>query len=173
MRHHKTLPLFLTISCLFSCGLTQNKTLDNPEDSDLEVWITERLDSKKLKELGCTYLPGWFGAEEWLGSKYTPIIEEESEMTVAPEVHVTYLFSGYPDLSDPWVCTRINITDPEVHVYGLSMASSKEEIDKRMNELAFEKDGFAYTKNSVSFFFDDMHIAIYTAPATNKSNIVY
>ena len=173
MFHHKPLPLFLTISCLFSCGLTQNKTLDNPGDSDLEVWITERLDSEKLKKLGCTYLPGWFGAEEWLGSKYTPVTMEESAMETAPEIHVTYHFSGYPDLSDPWVCTKISITDPEVRVYGLSMASSKEEVGKRMRELSFQQNGSVYTKNSVSFYFADERISISTAPATNKNNIVY
>ena len=169
-------PLFLLCSCVSTYNLPK---IDRPEDSNLEVWILDNINGEQLKENGLTYLPGWFGAEEWLGSKYeVESLEQEDNTSYAlPATYVTYLFSGYPDLSDPWVCTKITIKDPEIHFYGLGMKSSKEEIDTKMKELSFEDKGNkgvpTYTKNSVSFSFGEDVISIYTAQATNKNNIVY
>lgn len=169
-------PLFLLCSCVSTNSLQK---IDRPEDSNLEVWILDNLNREQIKDKGLTYLPGWFGAEEWLGSKYKveSLKQEDNTSYTLPATYVTYLFSGYPDLSDPWVCTKITIKDPEIHFYGLSTKSSKEEIDTKMKELSFEdkgnKDVPTYTKNSVSFSFGEDVISIYTAQATNKNNIVY
>lgn len=174
MRFAKYLILFPVIFALSSCGKNGQSRLDRPEDTNLAVWITEPLDRNALTEKGCTSLPGWFGAEEWLDYRY------EAKDGKAPEQSVTYLFQGYPDVSDAWVATRIQISDPEITVYGLTMASAQEDIIRRMGALGFARtddktnpDYSAFEKNSCHFSFSDTGIYIATDSPTNKNHIVY
>jgi hypothetical protein len=168
--------IFISIIPLLLSGCSLNKFLKRPDDTNLEFWITESWSSEDFTNKGCTYLPGWFGAEEYLDSRYEPIktIEENGyERLLVPEVHVTYLRAGYPDARDGWRITHIEITDPTIIVYGLSMNSSKEEIKNRMKELKFKENEYGgYYKNNCTFSFSDEYIVI-NAPSTNNSHIVY
>ena len=172
----KTAFIFISIIPLLLSGCSLNKFLKRPEDTNLEFWITESCSSEDFKNKGCTYLPGWFGAEEYLDSRYEPIkiIEENGyERLSVPEVHVTYLRAGYPDALDSWRITRIEITDPTIIVYGLNMNSSKEEVKNRMKELKFKENEYGgFYKNNCTFTFSNEHIVI-NAPSTNNSHIVY
>lgn len=168
----KKIALFFPIIPLLLSGCSLNKFLKRPDDTNLEFWITESWSSEDFKNKGCTYLPGWFGAEEYLGSAYELIEDEEGHKEV-PDIHVKYLRSGYPDARDSWKVTHIEITDPTIVVYGLSMNSSKEEVKNRMKELKFKENDYgAFIKNNCTFTFSNEYIVI-NAPSTNRFHIVY
>lgn len=169
MKKHLILLTILPTLILPSCS--SNKFLKRPEDTNLLFWITERVSAEDFKGCGCTYLPGWFGAAEYLDRRYEAI--EEEGHSRAPDVHVTYLTSGYPDALDASAITRINITDPTITVYGLTMNSAPDVVESRMKELKFKvnKNG-AYYKNNCTFYFSRECISI-NAPSTNKHHIVY
>ena len=166
------LPLMAT---LCSCSTFY---LKKPADTNLDFWITERAERQEFEEKGCTLLPGWFGAEEYLDHRYAA--EASGDMTVAPAVHVTYLLSGYPDTKDEWAVIRIHITDPEITVYGLTMNSTNTEIEGRMADMT---DKFHYSEVNdvlhISFnvgkcVFDFSSSAINIGvPTTNKEEIIY
>lgn len=165
----QNLTILIASFLLVGCG--GSKTLERPSESvdesrQLAFWITQRVTLEDFK--GCTYLPGWFGAYEYLDSRYQEVDGK------APEVHVTYVISGYPDCADDLAVTQIDITDPNIVVYGLTMNSSEEEITNTMSELGFSKtkDQTRWGKNNCYFEFSKKSIFI-VAPSTNNSGIVY
>lgn len=170
---------FLAALSLLSCNKASDSLyLKKPKDTNLEFWITERVTSIDLEDKGCTYLPGWMGAEEYLDSRYTADTSES--MAKAPEVHVTYLLTGYPDTLDDPAITHIEITDPLITVYGLTMESKDNQITSRLHDLA---DSFSYITTTeecylsvkiqnCSFSFMSTKIVI-DVPVTNNSGIVY
>ena len=164
-----------------SCANSAHLFLEKPSDTNLNYWITERVAGQYLLDNGCTFLPGWFGAEEYLDSKYEPI-QEEGRMVAAPDIHVTYLITGYPDTLDERAITRISITDPTVTVYGLTMNSSSKDIANRMKQVGGKKldsgeatddsKNYSYLIGNCTFVFSNVSIYI-SVPVTNKYNIVY
>lgn len=176
----KKIGLLVTVATL-SLLLTGCKTkddiyLDIPEDTNLEFWITQRVTSEDLLAKGCTYLPGWFGAEEYLDSRY--VADTSETMAKAPEVHVTYLLTGYPDTLDERAITRIEITDPSITVYGLTLNSTVEEIEERMIKVAHLYnattfgDNYSITFSKFTFLFTPEKITI-SAEVTNNQGIIY
>ena len=179
MKTSKLIPAFVStlplMAILYSCSTFY---LKKPADTNLDFWITERAERQEFEEKGCTLLPGWFGAAEYLDHRY--VAEESGDMAVAPAVHVTYLLSGYPDTKDEWAVTRIHITDPEITVYGLTMNSTNTEIEGRMADMT---DKFHYSEVNdvlhISFnvgkcVFDFSSSAINIGVATtNKEEIIY
>ncbi len=168
-RIRQGLTMLISSFVLFGCG--GSKFLERPSESveesrQLAFWITQRVTGEDFKD--CTYLPGWFGASGYLDSRYQAVDGE------APEVHVTYVISGYPDCADDLAVTQIDITDPNIVVYGLTMNSSEEEITSTMCELGFSKtdDQTRWKKNNCYFKFSEKSIFI-VAPSTNNSGIVY
>ena len=152
--------------------------LKRPKDTNLEFWITQRVTLKELEDKGCTYLPGWMGADEYLDSRY--VADTSGEMAVAPNTHVTYLVSGYPDTLDDKAITRIEITDPRITVYGLTLDSTDNAIISRMEKIA---DSFSYITTTsecylsvgiknCSFSFMSEKIVI-SVPVTNNSSVQY
>jgi len=153
---------------LFSCE-DSSKFLKKPKDTNLDFWITDHVSSSDFND--CTYLPGWFGASEYLDRRY-----KATDDFKAPTVHVTYLISGYPDVSDSLCVTRVEITDRIINVYGLTFENSETEICQKMVSLGFvvsTKEGSSsYYKNNVDFFFYSNRILI-SASSTNKNHIVF
>ena len=183
MRFNRLLSFTLFIPLLLGCGSNSNTKsdpylLNKPKDTNLEFWITERVTSEDLLKKGCTYLPGWMGAEEYLDSRYTAI--EVEGMAAAPIIHVTYLLTGYPDLLDDPAITHIEITDPSITVYGLSIGATENQVTSRLSKLA---DSYSFvttldecylrvTIKDVSFNFMSDKIII-DVPVTNNDNIIY
>ena len=161
-------------------SVTQNSDiyLDRPEDTNLEFWITQRVTFEDFEEKGCTYLPGWFGADEYLDSRY--IADTSGDMAVAPEIHVKYLVTGYPDTLDDRAITRIEITDPSITVYGLTISSTDNEIKNRIDNLtnsfsyvmAADECYLNFTINNCSFSFMSKKIII-NVPVTNNTGVIY
>ena len=159
-------------------GCNSNNGYKKPKDTNLEFWITEKVSSKDMEDKGCTYLPGWFGAEEYLDSRYVAV--NKDGMLIAPDIHVTYLLTGYPDLMDDIAVTTIDITDPTITVYGLTINSSEREITNKLINKAtkysyvttVDECYLAFEINHCWFHFKSNSIVI-NAPTTNNSGIIY
>ncbi len=109
---------------------------DKPEDFALDFWIAENVEEVDLSKYQENY--GWYGAREYLGSAYKMVIDEDGSQHL-PEKYVSYLVSAYPDYSDGGkYITRIEIRDPEVKIYGLSINSSLEEFDELFKSMGYE-----------------------------------
>ena len=172
-----------TIFALLLGACSSNKKdsdiyLDRPEDTNLEFWITQKASFEDLDNKGCTYLPGWMGADEYLDSRYTA--DTSGDMAVAPDIHVTYLVTGYPDTLDDRTITHIEITDPSIVVYGLTLNSTDNEIINRITDktnsfsyvTAVDECYLKFTIKNCSFSFMSNKIII-DVPVTNNSGIVY
>ncbi|MBO4540888.1 MAG: hypothetical protein J5736_02825 [Bacilli bacterium] len=155
--------------------------VERPEDTNLSFWITERPTQEELREAECTFLPGMFGGQMWLDGRYEAVdAGPERGYVSEPDIHVVYTLAGYPDAIDPFAVTHIDITDPEITVYGLSMRSTPEEVAQRMKGFAdeirpVETDVGITTVcriKKASFLFSQDSIRI-LVPTTNETGIVF
>lgn len=106
-----------------------------PEDTTLDFWIAENVENVDFSQHNEIY--GWMGAREFYGKGYFSTKDEDGN-DVKPEHYVTYLITAYPDHADGGqYVTRIDITDPNVSVYGLTVNSTIEEYD-----VVFRKMGY-------------------------------
>ena len=165
----------LLIGCSNNAGQS-DIFLKRPKDTNLEFWITERVTFEQLENKGCTYIPGWMGADEYLGSKYR--VNEDGSV---PDIHVTYLITGYPDTLDDRAVTSISVTDPEITVYGLKIGAKESEIFERAKKLNYSSMGFVtyvdeccayFTIKNCTFVFKHSEITI-DVPVTNNQGIIY
>ena len=126
------LMLLLCTAVLMFSSCTGEK-VDKPEDTNLEYWIGDTLNTDESTLLGTFDV-----SEHYLDSKYEPIIDAEGGFS-KPEHCVVYYYSNYP-LLDLGISKRISaiiITDPEVNVWGLTINSTKEEIRNALEENGF------------------------------------
>ena len=130
------LSAILSIVLCFCVGCS-SKIPEKPDDTALEFLIAEDVSSVDFSE----YIErvGVFGAYEYFGKGYRPIIEDNEQ--ILPQKYVIYTVGGYPDTSDEWnYITRIQITDPDIHVYGITCDTPLEEFDETMKELGYKID---------------------------------
>ena len=103
-----------------------------PEDTTLEFWICDdgsRVDWREYDEIG-----GWFGAREFLGKDY-----RAGEQGERPPVRVSYLLTAWPDYADGGnYITTIEVTDPAVSVYGLTVESGPAEFERVMTSMGYK-----------------------------------
>lgn len=107
-----------------------------PEDTTLEFWICD--DVLQVDWSGHDEILGWFGAREFLGKGYH--LKEGAEYPdMYPDVWVSYKLTAWPDYSDGGnYITRIEITDPAVSVYGLTVESEPEEFERVMKSMGYK-----------------------------------
>ncbi|MBQ2062090.1 MAG: hypothetical protein II458_05370 [Oscillospiraceae bacterium] len=165
--------LFVLLICLSLAGCGKNSSTPlRPKDSSLEFWIA---DSVKLEDFsGHDEIAGWFGAFEYLGTGYRAVTDEDGMNASRPDIYVTYIITAYPDYSSGTLAvTGIEITDPAVTVYGLTVKSSPEEWDAVLREMGFEirRSGLA-EKDGFRFSYSGGEIRI-SAEVTNKQGIVF
>lgn len=146
--------------------------VDAPEE-DLSFWLGDELNQEKVKKH--TIIPGWFGAEEYLDSRYEASYDEDGNLVI-PNVHVTYLFNGYPDMADIWRVSKIEITDPDICFYGLSLNSDEAKIDRELTLRGFARkessEGIIYSFGRISFsFYEDSIVLL--ATSANNGNIIF
>lgn len=172
MRKHRSL-LWLSLSaqCLFSCG--SSLYLDKPSDTNLAFWITEKVSTYGFQLSNCTYLPGMFGGSMYLDGRYEAIKNDAGTLS-EPEVHVVYTVTAYPDYAyGGQYVTRIDITDPEIYVYGLTFLSSESEVSATMEKLGFTLSSTSsWKKNNCTFSFGEKGISI-KAFVSNKYGIQF
>ena len=176
----KIICLFLLLAML-SVSLTGCvRVVDRPEDTNLEFWITENVTDYDFSEY--TYVPDW-GIGSYYGKDYSPVAVTVNRYPVEPEHCVIYTAGSYPDvLSKGKHITRIEITDPAVTFYGITMESSDEEIIAAMTANGYKQhaenymgilreDRLYFEDGNVSITFDDDEIVI-KAETTNKQGEV-
>lgn len=109
---------------------TQDPTAEM--QGDLEFFILHEFggdvpDGKDLTEVG-----GMFGGSMYVPKRYAVKLNEFGEVNSTedlPREHVTYTVTGYPDVLDSkQYVTGVEITDPAVHVFGITNRASAEEF---------------------------------------------
>ena len=130
--------LLLCTFALFFTSCTGESAIAKPEDTNLEFWLLESPYNKNW-----TVLPDSFWMDDYLGKSYLaqgydPIINENGKLS-APKQCVIYHTGNYP-LIDIGVkrITSIYITDPQIYVFGLTINSTRKEIDEVMTKNGFE-----------------------------------
>ena len=101
-------------------------------------------------------------------------------MAKEPEIHVTYRLTGYPDVLDDLTVTHIEITDPAITVYGLTINSTEQEVTNRLFDMCssfsfvttIEECYISCTIKKCTFAFMQEKIVI-DVPVTNNSGIVF
>ena len=134
-----TLLLCMFTLLLSSCGISKEARIEKPEDTNLEYWLLDSIDADNcviLEDLGG-------GTIIYLAEGYELVLAENGKME-APQYAVKYYVSNYPlaDLGVNKRISRIEITDPEINVWGLRVNSTREEIIATL-----EKNGFNVTQN--------------------------
>ncbi len=161
------LSIFAFIICFCGCAYR----LEKPENTNLEFWITQEMDSWYPEGYQQKY--GMFGGSQFYGSTYEPTYDEHNQQT-DPEFCVIYTITSYPDHSSkPNAITHIYISDPAVYVYGLTLNSSEERIKGVMAEEGYKHvEGLTFVKGKVSISFGDNCIRL-NARVTNKYGIIF
>lgn len=145
-----------------------------PENTDLNFWITQKASYQDFIDKGCSNIPGWFGAYEFLDNRYK--MEGEYSCSI-PSTHVTYLTTGYPDTLDCNTVTRIEITDPKIRVYGFTLETNEEErsniLFKEGFKFSSKNDDFTIYNNGIfSIVFTETSIRL-QVHVTNKRQVIY
>lgn len=148
-----------------------------PEDTDLDFWVTKSLEDVDLSEY--TELDGLYGGKMYLGKGYEPV-KMDSGMEMEPEQCVIYVATAYPDYSDEGnYITQIQITDPKVRVFGLTVADDNDTFYKKLTSLGYEIEPVGDTGKyyvakkgdlSISYGGGKMSIKVLV---TNEKGIVY
>ena len=124
--------LLCTLTLIFS-SCARDK-IDKPEDTNLEYWLLDKPNKKEWTELSNSH---WLDDNHYLAKGYDPIIDENGNRS-APEQSVIYTVSRYPLIYlGIKKITHIKITDPSVYVWGLTVNSTREEVEKVMTGLGF------------------------------------
>ena len=145
-----------------------------PEDTTLEFWICD--DGSLVDWRGYDEITGWMGAQEFLGKDY-----HMSEQGERPHVRVSYILTAWPDHTDGGsYVTTIEITDPAVSVYGLTVESEPVEFERVMTSMGYKveqvndslqravRDGFTFSLHRG----DTPEFSI-SAEVSNREGIVY
>ena len=121
---------------LFIRNSTDNSPPPKPSDTDLAFWIAQdvsQIDFSHYEEI-----TGWFGARQYYGHGYHSTIDSDG-MTCDPEHFVKYLITAYPDYADGGqYITKIEISDPTITLYGLSVNSSLDAFDETFKNMDYE-----------------------------------
>ncbi len=170
--------LWLCVLSLSACG--DDPILAKPEDTALEFWITEKVSREDFQEHYC--FEGVFGGLIYLGKDYPPPETAEDHSLIFPEHYVQYTVTAYPDYSSNKgifdTVTKIQITDPDVSVYGITCNSSLEEFDKVFTNLgcSIQDKGILHIaksgKTHISFAkYEEREIITIWVEVTNKQGI--
>ena len=144
--------LLLCIAILSTAGCTGDKFLAKPEDTSLEFWVAQNVAGVDFS--GHYKVPYVSGANIYYGKSYQPAEIIEGSEVIPPEHYVIYTVTAYPDYSSDNgnfdTVTKIQITDPQVSVYGITCNSDLKDFD-----AAFEKLGCTIQDKGL------IHIAAY------------
>ncbi|MBR5947455.1 MAG: hypothetical protein IKZ82_02250 [Clostridia bacterium] len=161
-------------------------------ESDLEMFILTDAANADLSELQEVY--GVAGQRRYVPKRYG-IADNATAPQPLPEQFVLYIVSPWPDYEDGGsFVTNIQITDPKVRVFGLTIESSSEEFIEKCSMLGYnrvysidneEYDGFSYYdeytcmksadgKNYIALAKKDSNTYIVLfAPVTNRGGIIF
>ncbi len=163
--------LLVTLLMMSICGCSNSNSVVEKPNTNLEFWITESVDGIDFSEYDEKI--GLIGGKQYYGKGYNI---DDSNIFFAKE-YVLYTVSAYPDYSSETKhITSIEITDPSVHIYGLTRNSSAEDVVRIMKENGYKFIGDAtditYKKDKVTITFSDKGIFL-NVKTTNIWGIVY
>ena len=102
-----------------------------PNDTSLEFWICDNV--AEFDWSGYDEIVGWMGAKEYLGKGY------HAEEGKRPQVRVSYIITPWPDYASGGnYVTTIEITDPDVSVYGLTIDSDSKKFEEVMTSMGYK-----------------------------------
>lgn len=164
--------LFVVICAVVS--LTRPYFPPRPKNTTLEFWICDDVSSVDWN--GHDEITGWMGAREFLGKDY-----HMSTQGGKPNVRVSYLLTAWPDYADDGqYVTTIEITDPAVFVYGLTVESEPTEFERVMMSMGYKveladnsiqravRDGFTF-----SICHGDTPKLVISAEVSNREEICF
>jgi hypothetical protein len=182
MKQNVLILALVILLVIFSSCAGKETTLEMPEDTTLEFWITQDVADVDFSDY--YEILGGMGATQYYGSGYLPALDEDGYI-VEPEYYVKYTITAWPDYADGGqYITSINFNDPKVTVYGLTVDSSFDEFEQIFSEMEYElskdssKNSERYTasKKGISFSLETVdgkqNISI-NAEITNKKGIEY
>ena len=144
--------------------------------TNLEFWIGQNVDDVDFSSY---HRQIWvMGADIYYGTGYIPLLDDSGIPRIPPEHYVIYTVTSYPDCSSRTKhITRIGIMDPSIHLYGVSVNSSSDEINTAMLNNGFtEKEKtnstVTYVNGKYSITFSDKYISLYVT-VTNEHNIEF
>lgn len=150
---------------------------ERPEDTTLEYWLTDVFPTEDMENHD--EIPGIFGARLFLGKDYKALNADDGNKLL-PEIYVYYLAGSWPDeINYGRYITKIEITDPEISVYGITIESTYEDFDKVFSDMGYEikKDKIYHEAVLGRFSFclkkTSVPKLILKAEVTNESGIVY
>lgn len=86
---------------------------------------------------GVYQIPGGMGGWRYVDDRY-PLKTDEDGNSVVPDVCVLYTVTAWPDYSDGnKVITRIDVSDPGVSVFGVTIDTGEDEFISIMTEKGF------------------------------------
>ena len=131
--------LISTLLCLCMVSLTSctsnadNKIIEKPNDTTLEFWVAQDVSNVDFSE-HCQIV-GMEGGSQYYGKDYGSISVDDEQVYDHFQC-VIYTITAYPDYSDGGeFITQIDITDPQVSVYGITCNSSFDDFDKTFQDL--------------------------------------
>ena len=171
MKKTVVLLLLLCIFALMFSSCSVYPELPMPKDTNLEYWLLYNPYNKNWTELPNGYWMEDFYGKSYLAQGYEPIIDEDGNLS-APEHCVIYSTGNYP-LSDKGVkrIMSIRITDPQVSVFGLTINSTREEIDEVMTKNGFEVRGMLPADTAISYQNEEYRIYFYSNHAYYDNRI--
>lgn len=118
------------------------------EDTTLEFWITENIEDVNLELYQAVDAYYWVG-NVFYEAGYSSQIDDKGDV-ILPEHYVIYHYSQYPlhdtsgsidyppNSDGSEYIVGIEITDPEVMLYGLTVNCTEEEFEEHFTKLGFE-----------------------------------
>ena len=125
--------LVCTVMLMFT-SCTSDK-IEKPEDTNLDYWL---LDSSNMSDCTPIYCGDPY-AERFLANGYEAVVDEKGNL-IAPDEAVVYCVEMYPyrDLNHGTKrISKIEITDPSIFVWGLTINSTREEIIETLEKVGY------------------------------------
>ena len=127
--------LLCTLALMFSSCKVEPE-LAKPEDTNLEYWL---LDSPNKREWTKLHKDIFYSS--YLAREYESVLNEDGNWSKSGH-NVVYYTENYPIVEmGIEKITGIFITDPQIHVWGLTVNSTREEVVEVMEKMGFEEYG--------------------------------
>ncbi len=168
-RQLSILLLLCTLTLLLSSCMIEQ--IEKPQNTNLEHWLLDSPYNKNWTELPDDFWMDDYLGKSYLAEGYEPIVDENGNLT-APEHCVIYDTGNYP-LSDKGVkrITSIRITDPQIYVFGLTINSTREEINEAMTKNGFEVRYMRPADTAISYQNEQYRIIFYSNNQFYKDSI--
>lgn len=157
----------LFVLALTACSYKDIDPKTRPIDYSFDYWVSETTQLNALNKNNI------YEEREnrtvYLDSDYS-LTKNEDNTVILPKKYVLYNFLKRKDC---YIVSSVHITDPNVTIYGLSMASEEWEIDHKFKKYGFSYNdhysGFSpcYSKNDVEIRIDSSSIYVSYFAALN------